>query len=909
MNIQGFSDHVSAGITNATVGDATNGYLAEFTLTVVPEASVYGSGVSFSYKLVVDRANKTFSLTPNTNSLYSFSDAITAQGLDASPRFKDTWITDPDLLEVNTLSAMRVTKLDFVKVWKDGFNRGSTRPGPDEVPSLFELMSNGSVVNEQPATAIDDLSNLYTDTYRLSFQGYPLYDSYSGPVPLSETRETRQYSVREKDIPGYVTTVEGTTFTNTLSTNFTFAKQWYDEADPSQRPDMDTWRETLKLQRRLRRGITWEDVTGADFSITEDETVTGKWKITLNDLPLVDDQNFEYEYRVVEAAASITPGAPYYEQSAENFGEYGAESTPGIVYQNGTLINTLNQTEGFVIRKQWKDQYVDALGGTMDDKNLNRPDVSFRLYRTVLIDGAADFDAFLPVDGHDTLELNSKADLYTFTYAADLPKYDPQGREFVYYAVETIDPTTPSDEIHDYKAIITNPIGSPAGAEGFILNGAEVINKPTAKNYLEYTKESRARSLQFMNMNIRVVLEKEISDDVWEQVVEDGNPVQADLDGIFWADLTKSSSFVRDKYDENGLPLTYRVRETHAGFNGQFYPINPDGTYTIAAPNAGDVNHVIDGTTLRVIYPQGQDGQPMTNYFINILEGTANLAIKKNWSPALLEGQASSVTVEVLRDNKPWNADGFDDPAQGIARVGATGSTFIITGTGSLDAVLRGLPKYDALGREHLYTIREIASTPTTHSEPSYIHYTYDAPTTTTTASWTNSQPGPGPGNTVRMDVEKNWVDDGDAFSRSLATMGWYYKDFMPLNNGTNNVDYTVPVAVTDQNRASAKVHVQDANGVWQPLTLTLSCETLWRGTYTYTYPSNAHANLRNAGNYIIREITTAGTLPNPLVLPDTDRNTCSLASSHKMRTTPPTPTTMSSLIPSAQVQPDRPPR
>ncbi|NLM86870.1 MAG: hypothetical protein GX171_09295 [Clostridiales bacterium] len=49
MNIQGFSDHVSAGITNATVGDATNGYLAEFTLTVVPEASVYGSGVSFSY--------------------------------------------------------------------------------------------------------------------------------------------------------------------------------------------------------------------------------------------------------------------------------------------------------------------------------------------------------------------------------------------------------------------------------------------------------------------------------------------------------------------------------------------------------------------------------------------------------------------------------------------------------------------------------------------------------------------------------------------------------------------------------------------------------------------------------------------------------------------------------------------
>lgn len=90
MNIQGFSDHVSAGITNATVGDATNGYLAEFTLTVVPEASAYGSGVSFSYKLVVDRANKTFSLTPNTNSLYSFSDAITAQGLDASPRFKDT---------------------------------------------------------------------------------------------------------------------------------------------------------------------------------------------------------------------------------------------------------------------------------------------------------------------------------------------------------------------------------------------------------------------------------------------------------------------------------------------------------------------------------------------------------------------------------------------------------------------------------------------------------------------------------------------------------------------------------------------------------------------------------------------------------------------------------------------------
>ena len=49
MNFLGFSDHVSAGITNATVGDATNGYLAEFTLTVGPEASVYGSGVSFSY--------------------------------------------------------------------------------------------------------------------------------------------------------------------------------------------------------------------------------------------------------------------------------------------------------------------------------------------------------------------------------------------------------------------------------------------------------------------------------------------------------------------------------------------------------------------------------------------------------------------------------------------------------------------------------------------------------------------------------------------------------------------------------------------------------------------------------------------------------------------------------------------
>ena len=255
---------------------------------------------------------------------------------------------------INIENSVKTISLSGSKTWNDQDNKYSTRPQSITI----NLFRNGKPVESKVVTAADN--------WAYTFTNLPEYDAMGRPF---------NYTVREDNVNGYETAIDGMNVTNTLiTTNVTGAKTWEDNNDAwGLRPESIT----VNL---LRNGEQFES-----------QTVTAEtgWTYEFDGLPKYDANGNEYTYTVSENTVN------------------GYEAEVSETNITNTLITT-NVTG----TKTWED----------NDNYWNlRPD-------TIIVNLLRNGEQ---IDSQTVTEDSDWS--YEFT---NLPKYDADGNEYVYTVTE-----------------------------------------------------------------------------------------------------------------------------------------------------------------------------------------------------------------------------------------------------------------------------------------------------------------------------------------------------------------------------------------------------------------------------------------------------------------------------------------
>lgn len=172
------------------------------------------------------------------------------------------------------------TSIDITKNWQDEENT-SLRPETIYV----NLFQNGNFYKTYEITEADD--------WKLTVEDLPAFD---------EKGQVYEYTITERDIPGYATTYDNYTITNTRADekDITITKSWLDD-EAEDRPD--------EIEVTLYRSVTGgekEKVGKHKLSEVDD------WKLTITELEAFNDEGLPYIYEVeedeVEGYASLIAG-------------------------------------------------------------------------------------------------------------------------------------------------------------------------------------------------------------------------------------------------------------------------------------------------------------------------------------------------------------------------------------------------------------------------------------------------------------------------------------------------------------------------------------------------------------------------------------------------------------------------
>lgn len=261
-------------------------------------------------------------------------------------------------------------KVDGNKKWIDGNN--SERPKK----IIVDLYQNGQQIDYREITA--------EDNWHYSFDNLPKYD---------ENGDEYLYTVKEWKVPGYVTGVDtDDNITNTLATSISGKKIWVDSDDAAGK------RPTSVKVDLYQNGIQ-----------IDSQEVTGKgneWPYNFANLPKYDAEGKEYVYTVKE---ETVPGYTQTQNGLDITNTIEPEVTPEP--ETTTVSGT----------KTWVDN---------DNSGQTRPDsITVHLYQNGEL-----------FKSQDVTATNNWQ--YSFT---DLPKYDENGAEYEYTIGEDAVPGYTSD--------------------------------------------------------------------------------------------------------------------------------------------------------------------------------------------------------------------------------------------------------------------------------------------------------------------------------------------------------------------------------------------------------------------------------------------------------------------------------
>ncbi|MGS0417838.1 Cna B-type domain-containing protein [Bacillus mycoides] len=262
----------------------------------------------------------------------------------------------------NTYKNTETTEVSGKKVWEDYNNKFNTRPESITV----QLLQNGTEFQTKEVKA-DEKGN-----WTFSFTDLPKYDGQGNEF---------QYTVSEVKVKDYETKVDGTTITNT-----------YKNTDKTEVSGKKVWEDYNNQFKTRPESITVQLLqSGTEFQTKEvkaDEK--GNWTFSFTDLPKYDEQGKEFVYTVGEVKVDR------YETKVEGT----------------TITNTYKNTDKTEVsgKKVWEDY---------NNQFKTRPES----ITVQLLQSGTEFQT-------KEVKADEKGN-WTFSFT-DLPKYDEQGKEFVY---------------------------------------------------------------------------------------------------------------------------------------------------------------------------------------------------------------------------------------------------------------------------------------------------------------------------------------------------------------------------------------------------------------------------------------------------------------------------------------------
>lgn len=538
--------------------------------------------------------------------------------------------------------------------------------------------------------------------------------------------------------------------------------------------------------------------------ITEDNdnltlTVAGVWKYNL------DGSLITYKVdQLPESEGGTTPGRLPLENMGEDYLAISYDNTKvpnfgsieDALYSGGTLNLTLTGSTEYEAYKVWMDSGVIAA----------RPGGTFQLWR---YRKGADFGAAAPIRNADgtfvEVEVNTNpqpdqdgiarqhiifwVDFDGDDHADDclLPKYDPEGYEYIYCVKEVTqsradsnhykqvfgevqDDDTLLDRIEVNGSIVEDTEGKRPAGNAYLYNGGTLSNCIDANITTRVTKTWDAASFQSELEDVRVELKLQSRPKDSYEPWEDTSLPTVTMDEFYSEQLTQISSQSVPQYDMLGRELEYRWVECGV-YQGESEEnlLRDDGTFTLRQ-NGYSVNYQSSSVQ--------QDGS--STLITNTLDNTIDYQVAKDWQDE--QGQpmqapaGETVTLQIFQglpgeplDPDPYveiTLDGVADPAPTVvnADLGIT-----VQETEPWKGEVRNLPEFDSSGRQYEYYLLEegdgVSRFPIYETER-----TEDGGYQTRVINVPR-----GAGN--RIMVRKVWIDDSDTTHRLPVTIQAYAKE------------------------------------------------------------------------------------------------------------------------------------
>ena len=611
---------------------------------------------------------------------------------------------------------------------------------------------------------------------------------------------------------------------------------------------------------------------GTSVKENNSTSANDQWVLSVPGLRMYTPEGAPKTYWITEETSKISytdESSVYY--SVEYKNPYIHHNTPqNAVYDGGTIIGNIDQLIYFNFYKKWDD------GGAT---SAQRPDVTFSLYRYVR--GVSDYNSASPIGGGmDRMTWTTDKVDKRITFAADvadnsaagttatpLPRFDANGREYVYLLKEKM------TNGGDYKLEVSNPKYG-----NYILNGDTATNILKNTLTISATKTWKAKAIQGMHANVVLGLERRSKKDgsTWstvynrdalEGIPEDAlpdAPATLELSGFTAEIMTLSDDFPGEwpKYDSEGYQYEYRVVEL--GVTLSTKDMAEETTYGLSRDTK---TFSVRGYEFGIEY---SDDDPYT--VTNRLIGNTELLVRKKWVQPLPddldEKLMPQITINITRepyDDFVLSDDNLPSNASSLPSVDNNGGYNVTLSKMDMDkgrnALFVDLPRYNSEGLEYTYYVTETSKIiPFGNNQDYYfqdLQYSLENVTTGSeptevqtrkvrTATITNVQAG---GGTVLVfEVTKKWLDDGDLLHREPVTIDLVY------NDPSQQQSQTVMQLTMDDD--DANVTRSTSGTVTVEKSSTLNEENQWCTRIVYVLDSQYEndANRKNIKNYAIKE-------------------------------------------------------
>ena len=465
----------------------------------------------------------------------------------------------------------------------------------------------------------------------------------------------------------------------------------------------------------------------------------------------------------------------YDNSAAPNFG-----SVTDKVHKGGTMYLTLTGLQNYSADKVWLD------GGSEEMKS-QRPTGELQLWR---YRSGSSYTTAAPVRNADgtivTALLDTSLDSQDIVHS-DLPKYDPEGYEYIYVVREYLDSTMVNGEdANTYEQVfgsvsqdgtITDRVDvdgeliytTEPRSDGntFLYDGGTISNRITDTVAASATKIWKAAAFQseFEDVRIELTLQQRVrgSGDQWQNTDE-----KELIDGFFAENLSAEVSRRMPEYDMLGRVMEYRWVES-AVYQGE------DSSDNLLTWNGDAASFTLEQSGREIVYSsvseiQGDGSTVITNSIAN----TIDYEVIKVWLNADgEETQAPDGATATFNIYRTISGDALGEPVAAFTMDGGVDEEAVcvneelgiyVRETEEWTALVTPLDEYDADGRQYEYILLEVSGDSefiptyeTERNEDGYKTTVYNAP---------------GEGN--RIMVRKDWIDDSDIMHRQPVTITVY---------------------------------------------------------------------------------------------------------------------------------------